>query len=139
MNQAATLDRTSISKSLLQGIHHEARMLGSAHTPTDDPSRVGIDDEGNVGKALPAGDVGEVRQPQRVRTGCVELPVHPVERTGNGWIADGRANLPAAHGSLQTHLAHQPGDSAACGADALAAELPPDLAHAILNLDTAKS
>ncbi len=63
--------------------------------------------------------------------GCVELPVYPVERTGDGRIADGGADLAAAHGSLQAHLPHQPGHRAAGDVDALATELPPHLAHAI--------
>ena len=130
MNQAA-LDRASVGQGLLQGIQHEARMGRAAYPPADDPSRVGVDDKGDVDEALPSGDVGEVRQPQRVRPRCMELPVHPIERTGNGGAADCGANLAATYGSLQAHPPHQPGHGASCGADALAAKLAPDFAHAI--------
>ena len=42
-------------------------MGGPADPPADDPSGEGVDDEGHVDEALPGRDVGEVRQPERVR------------------------------------------------------------------------
>ena len=92
---------------------------------------IGVDDEGDVDEALPGRDVGEVRQPERVRARRVELPVHPVERAGDGRVADGGADLAAAHDALQAHLPHQPGDRAARDLLSLPPELPPHLAHAV--------
>ena len=53
--------------------------------------------------------MGEVRQPERVRAWGVELPVHAVERADDGRVADGGADLAAAHDALQAYLPHQPG------------------------------
>jgi hypothetical protein len=68
----------------------------AADAPAHDAVGIGVDEEGDVDEALLARNVGEVRQPQRVRTRRVELPLHPVERTGGCRVADGGSNLPAA-------------------------------------------
>ena len=61
----------------------------------------------------------------------MKLSVHPVERTGDGWIAYGGSNLAAAHDPLQAHPAHQPSHRAPGGGLSLPPELPPDFAHAV--------
>src|SRR5438874_2518964 len=131
VNQAATLDGAAVSQSLLQGIQHEARLCRTTHPPADDAPGIGVDNKSDVDEALPGRDVCEVRQPQYIRPRRPELPVHPVERTGDGRVADRGTDLAASHCTFQAHLPHQPGHSAACGANALAAELPPHLAHAV--------
>ena len=101
------------------------------HPPADDAPGEGVDDEGDVDEAGPGRDVGEVRHPQDVRPRRLELPVDPIERTRGRRIADRGPHPLAAHDALQAHLPHQPRDRAAGDRDPLAAELPPDLAHAI--------
>src|SRR6478672_424138 len=100
VDQATALRRATLGKGLLQRIQHEARVRCPAHAPAHDAPGIGIDDERDVDEAPPGGDVGEVRQPQRVRPWRVELPVHPVERAGHSRAADGGANLAATHDAL---------------------------------------
>ena len=60
-----------------------------------------------------------------------ELPVHPVQRTGQSLVGNGGFHRLAADGAAQAHLPHQPRDRAARHLDALALQLPPHLAHPI--------
>ena len=52
------------------------------HPPADDAAGIGVDDEGDVGKARPGDDIGEVGDPEPVRCRNPEVAVYPVERTG---------------------------------------------------------
>ena len=106
-------------------------MRRSAGPPADDPSRVGVDDEGDIDEAGPGRDIGKIGQPKTVRRGSVELPVHMIQRTGGRLVADRRAQRLAPDRSPKAHIPHQPGDGAACGGEAFPPQLPPDLAHAI--------
>jgi hypothetical protein len=45
--------------------------------PNNAPGK-GIDDEGDIDKALPCGDVGEIADPEHVRRWNAELTVHLV-------------------------------------------------------------
>src|SRR5262249_40601931 len=60
-----------------------------------------------------------------------ELPINVIERAGSRRIADGGADLLAAHDALQAHRPHQARHGAAGDRDPFAAELSPDLADAI--------
>jgi hypothetical protein len=46
-------------------------MGGPAHPPADDPTGVGVNDEGHVDEARPRADIGEGRQPQPVWGGGI--------------------------------------------------------------------
>ena len=65
----------------LQSVENEVRLHRTADPLAHDVSREGIDDEGDVGEALPGRDVGEVGDLQVVRTISLEVPVHPIQRT----------------------------------------------------------
>ena len=84
---------------LLQRIENEAGMRRPGHTPANDTAGLGIDDECHVDEALPRRDVGEVRDPQHVRTWCSEFPIDVIERTGRGFVAHG-----CAHTAATDHL-----------------------------------
>jgi hypothetical protein len=120
----------ALVERLLQRVEHEARMGGAGNPPADDASGVGVDHEGDVDEAGPGGDVGEVGDPERVRPRRLELPVHPVERTGSP-VADRCFHRLSSHDALQPHLPHQPRHGASRHADPLPAELPRDLAYAV--------
>ncbi len=106
--------------------------MGSAgDPPADEAPGVGVDDEGDVDEAGPGGDVGEVRHPERVGPGRLELPVHPVEGTGRRRVADRGFHWLSSDSAPQPHLPHQPRHGAPRHAGPLPAELPPDLAHAV--------
>ena len=131
MHETAALERTSLMQGLLQGVEHEAGMGGSGNAPADDATGEDVDYEGHVYEAGPGRHVGEVRHPQGVRMWRLELPIDAVERAGRRGIGYRGANLSAPHDAPQPHDAHQPRHRAAGDVDALAAELPPHLAHAV--------
>jgi len=110
--QAAASNGSAIVQRLLQRVEHEAGMGRARGAPAHDPTRECVDDERDVDEALPSGDVGEVRDPQRVRPGRLELTVYLVERTGSRAIADRRLGRLAANHALQAHVSHQSRDRA---------------------------
>ncbi len=130
MGQAA-LRRTAVVQRLLQGIEDEPGMRGPGHPPADDAAGEDVDDEGGVREASPRRHVGEARHPQHVRPRRPELAVHLVRRAGRGLVGDGGPDLPAAGRAPQAHPPHQAFHRAAGHRDAVAAELPPDLAGAV--------
>jgi hypothetical protein len=97
MDQPAALNRTPRVHRLLQRIQHKPGMGRGRHAPADDAPREGVDDEGHVGETLPGRDISEVRHPQAVRPGCLELPLHAIERTGGGTVGDGGPHVAATH------------------------------------------
>src|SRR6202158_3586250 len=100
-------------QSLLESIEHEAGMCRSRNTPADDAPGVGIDDKGDVDEARPGRDIREVRDPQRVRPRCLELPVHAVQRARRRLVADRGSDRLATDYTLQTPgLRHAPNRAA---------------------------
>jgi hypothetical protein len=67
MHEPAAMEGPPIMQRLLQRIEHEACMRCTRCPPADDPSRVSIDDEGDVDEAGPGRHIGEVGEPQRIR------------------------------------------------------------------------
>ena len=57
--------------------------------PARDAPGVGVEDEGDMGEALPGRHVGEVADPEPIRCGRVEPPVHVVQRAGCCRVLDG--------------------------------------------------
>lgn len=106
-------------------------MRRPAHPPADDPSRIGVDDKGDIDEARPGRDVGEVGDPQHVRRRGMELAIDVVERARCGLVAHRRAERLAANDALKTHGPHQAGNRAAGDIEALTLQLPPHLANAI--------
>ena len=102
-----------------------------AGTPSDNPPDEDIDDEGDTGEAAPGRDIGEVRDPERIGTRCLELPVDAIQRPRESLVVIGCLHAPSTNNSLQFHGFHQPSNSAARHILALAPQLPPDLAHPV--------
>jgi len=94
--------------------------------PADDPAREDVDDEAEVDHALPAADIGEVRDPEPIRLLGAEVAVDEIGRPPGCRIGPGRApRLAASLGALDPLGTHQPLDSVATDADALAPERQP--------------
>ena len=74
MDKTIAMDGPSIVKGLLQCVEHEAGVSGSGDAPTNDAAGIGVDHEGDVDEAGPGRDVGEVGDPERVRSRGMELP-----------------------------------------------------------------
>src|SRR5215211_2925592 len=131
VHETATLDGSALVQGLLERVEHVAGVRRPAHPPADDAPGKGVDHKGDVDEAGPGRHVGEVRDPQRVRARCLELPVDPVERACSGRVRDRGADLLAPHGPLQAHGPHQPRHRATGDRDPLPAELAPDFPDAI--------
>src|ERR687885_1197899 len=106
-------------------------MGASRDTPADDAPREGVDHKRDIHEAGPGRDVAEVRDPQRIRPRRLELPVHTVQRAWRCLVALRRADDLATDDAFQAHGPHEACDRAAGDLEALALQLPPDLAHAI--------
>jgi hypothetical protein len=102
-----------------------------AYPPSDDPSRKGIDDKGDIDEARPGRDVGEVGDPQHVRRRGMELAIDVIERTRCGLVAHRRAERFAANDAFEAHGPHQAGNRAAGHIEALALQLPRDLSDPV--------
>jgi hypothetical protein len=72
--------KAAFVQGLLQRIEHEAGACRPGDASADDAAGVGVDDESHVDEARPGADIGEVRDPQRVRRRGMEDPVHMIER-----------------------------------------------------------
>src|SRR5271155_6232152 len=131
MDEAAAAGGPSVMERLLESVQDEARMRCPAGSPADDPPGVGVDHERDVDEAGPGRDIGEVRDPERVRPGRPELAVDMIQRTRGGLVADRGFDRLATDHALQAHAPHQSLHGASGDILALAAQLPPDLAHAV--------
>ena len=131
MYQAAAALRAPLAESLFESVEHKGGVRRARNAPAHDAAGKRVDNEGDIGKALPGRDIREIRDPQRIRRCCPELPVDPAERAWRRRIADRGPHRPAAHRTCQAQLSHQPGDPAAWRRDPFAPQLPPNLAHAI--------
>ena len=69
------MDRSSIMQCLLQRVEHEACMRRARGSPARDPALIGVDHKGDVDKARPGRDIGEVGKPENVRPWRLELAV----------------------------------------------------------------
>jgi hypothetical protein len=129
MNQSHCLGWTAFMDRLFQGIQDETRVRRGADAPADNAPGISIDDDGDIDEPLPGGHVGESADPEPVRRGSPERPVHLIQ--GAWGLRDRRLVRLAADNALNPHVLHQPRDRAASDIEALAAHRMPDLAHAI--------
>src|SRR5919202_1439961 len=106
-------------------------MGASRYPPADDAPSKGVDHERDIDETGPGRDVAEVRDPQRIRPRRLELPVHTVQRAWRCLVALCRADDLAADDAFQAQRPHEACDRAAGDLEALALQLPPELAHAI--------
>jgi hypothetical protein len=88
MHEPAAMDRPSIMQCLLQRIEHEARMRRARGPPAHNPAGIGVDDEGDVDKAAPGRDIGEVGEPKDVWPWRLELAVDVIQRAWRSLVAD---------------------------------------------------
>src|SRR5215218_4224324 len=81
----------------LKGADHELRPHVVLHGPPDDPSRMGVQDEGQIQKAFLRRYVGDVRQPDPVGPSGHEVPAKQVRGGSSPRIAAGGSTLLAPH------------------------------------------
>lgn len=88
MDQPALHGPAGIQR-LLQSIQYEVGTCRAGHPPAHDPPGKDVDDEGYMDKALPGGDVGEIRDPQGVRATGLELAIDVILRARRRPVAEG--------------------------------------------------
>ncbi len=118
-------------KCLFQRIQDETGMRRPAGSPANDPPGIGIDNEGDVNEARPGGDICEIRHPQPIGRGRIELPIDVIERARRGLVADRGAYWFASDHTLKAQFTHQPLDGAAGDGETLPPHLSPDLANTV--------
>jgi hypothetical protein len=131
VNESSLAGRLASVQGLLQGIAHDVGSGRARNRPADHDAGEDVDDEGDINKALPGANVGDVADPQGMGPSRRDLAIDPIERTGRRLVADRRFDRPTTHHPFQVPLAHQTLHRAAGDLNALARELPPDLARTI--------
>src|SRR3954471_20959735 len=86
VHEAAAMDRPSIMQCLLQRVEHEAGVRRARDPPAHDPAGIGVDHKGDVNKAGPGRDIGEVGEPEDIRPWRLELAVDVIQRAAE-WFA----------------------------------------------------
>jgi hypothetical protein len=99
--------------------------------PAQDPARVGIDDEGHVGKPRPRRHVGQVGDPRPIRCRRPKPALDTISRTHRGRVCDGGLAGLASGSTGQTQFGHQPLNGAARHRNPLAVERQPHLAGSV--------
>ena len=131
VHQGSFTPRPARVQRLPQRVEHEVGLYRAVDSPADDVSGKDIDDEGHVHEALPGRDLGEIRNPQLVRSLGLEVPVDLIQRTRRLGVGYGRAHRLAAAHALQPVQFHQPLDGTARHRCAFSPQLPPDLVCAV--------
>lgn len=129
MDQAAFCGSAFV-RSLLKCVEHEVGSRAGRNFPADDPARIHVDDEGHEDEALPSPNLGEVRDPQRVRTFSSEQPVDLIPWTRQRLVAVRRLDGLAPNHASQAKSSHQSLHCAACHPPAFPQQVLPNLAHA---------
>src|SRR5258708_16277682 len=88
VHEAAAMDRPSIMQCLLQRVEHEAGVRRARDPPAHDPAGIGVDHKGDVNKAGPGRDIGEVGEPEDIRPWRLELAVVGIQRAWRGPVAE---------------------------------------------------
>jgi hypothetical protein len=97
-----------------QRVEHEVGAHVCGELPAHDAAAVGVDDEAEEHQALPAAQVGEVRQPQLIGSAGAEVAVDQIGRAHRGGVGHrGPPGLAAPLGALDRGLAHQALDAVA--------------------------
>src|SRR5271165_581749 len=97
-----------------QRVEHERGAHVARELPADDPPAVGIDHEAEEHEALPAAQVGEVREPQLIRPGGLEVTLNQIRAAQSRRVGTcGAPRLSPSLCALQAVLAHQPLHAAA--------------------------
>lgn len=131
------MDRSPIVQCLFQRVAHESGVRPARGAPVPDPAGTGVGGEGDVDKAGPGRDIGQVGEPQNVRPWRLELSIDVIQQVmARRFVADRSLDGFAADPPLQTHVPHQSRHGATGNIEAFALELRPDLAHAVDRLAT---
>ena len=130
-----TADRFTVAVSSpqrhLQRIEGQLGRHRRRGAPADDAAGEHIGDERRERHPGPGRHVGEVDDPQLVRSRCSELALHQIRGTRRRVVGTGGAERLVAASANEPFTAHQSFDPAASNLDIVALQLPPHLPGAI--------
>ena len=107
----------------LEGIDHELCPHVGVHRPSNDPARMGVQDEGQVEEALPRRYVGDVRQPDPVRLSGHEVPAKQIRCRSSPRITASGSPFAASRATSEPGGSHQPRYSPSTATDPERTEL----------------
>jgi len=110
---------------------NEVRTHGTSDALADDAAGKNADDEDDIDKASPSGNIGEVRNPQLVWPIRLEVAIDPVQRARHRAVTERGAHPLAAPHPAQAEAARQAFDGAAHDLNPFPPQLRPDLVSAI--------
>ena len=99
--------------------------------PAHDAPAPDVDHEAQEDEALPAAQVGEIRDPELVRPGCLEAPLDEIRQPAHELGLRCLPALGAALGAADPGLAHEPGDAVTPDLVPGAAQREPGLARPV--------
>ena len=115
----------------LERVAHEGLAHVAPELPAHDPSREDVKHDGHVAPPPPGADIGEVHEPDLVRTGGGEVTAHKVFGSDRVRPGHGRTLGLRVVTALDAVRAHQSLDGAAGDLDALVTKLIPYLELAV--------
>ena len=100
--------RLPIVQRLLQGVEGQVAPEGTRRAPPHDPSRKHVDHKCDVHEAPPRPDIRQIRHPELIGSGGLELPLHHVPQSLRRRGRDRRPHAAAAHHAPQPQPPHRP-------------------------------
>ena len=91
----------------LQSVEREVRVEPRGDLPADDEPRELVGDEGDVDPTGKCMDIGDVRDPELIRPGRDELPVHKIQRPPSLRSGLRRPRALRPRDAAQSRLAHE--------------------------------
>src|SRR5436309_6225197 len=111
---------------LLEGVDDELSAEMILERPADNATAVAVDHDREVEPALPAAQVGDVGDPELVRSRRLEVALNEIIRDAHARNADRRAAASPLDCAADPCLAHQPLDALASDRDTISAEITVD-------------
>src|SRR5260370_38050394 len=102
----------------VQGVEHQLGGERGGHRPADDATSIRIEYDGEIEKARPCRDVGDVSDPQQIGRFCREVALDQVRRLTIVALDRGGDEPASAH-TGKTGLRHQSRDPLAANTRAL--------------------
>jgi len=92
----------------MQGVYYKLGSQMSRHRPSDEPSRVSVQYEGQVEEALVGFHVGYIRDPEAIGRYGSEISTDEIRGRDSAPVPASSTFLMAAEATLESFFSHQP-------------------------------
>src|SRR5262249_39058410 len=120
------VDRAALREGHVEGLEHEFGPEVCGHCPANDAAAPGVEDDGEVQKAGPGRDVGDVGDPELIWDSRCEVAVHEIRYGPGVAITDGRLGVLAPAHPGQAQHPHESRDPLAADVNAEGRQLRMD-------------